>query len=333
MSFTKLTTFAGLIATCAAHGYVSGIIAGTTYYGGWLPNIYAYQSPQPDSIGWSDQNLDLGYIDGSAYASGDIICAKDAKNAALSAKIAAGQTIEFQWSKWPESHHGPILTYLASCKGDCKTVDKTTLEFFKIDEAGLLDDTTLPGTWASDKLIATNNTWTSTIPADIAPGQYVVRHEIIALHSAGSANGAQNYVQCINLDISGSGTATPAGTLGEKLYTPTDKGILVTIYEKLTYVIPGPPLYKAGGAGTGSGSSAPAASVAPTSAAAPASTSAPATSVASAPASSAPVSTPVVSAPAVYTSSSPTTLVTSVASASATAAPPSGDDDDDTCEA
>ncbi|RAL59092.1 hypothetical protein DID88_009010 [Monilinia fructigena] len=269
------------------------------------------------------KNLDQGFVDGSSYASADIICAKDAKNAALSAKIAAGQTIEFQWTKWPESHHGPVLTYLASCKGDCKTVDKTTLEFFKIDEAGLLDDTTLPGTWASDKLISNNNTWTSTIPSDIAPGNYVVRHEIIALHSAGSANGAQNYVQCINLDISSSGTAAPAGTLGEKLYTPTDKGILVTIYEKLlTYVIPGPALYKAGGASTGSASTAPAASVAPTSTAAPVSTSAPATAA--------------TSAPAVYTSSPPTTLVTSVASASATAAPPSGnddDDDDDTCEA
>ncbi|KAA8569037.1 hypothetical protein EYC84_000710 [Monilinia fructicola] len=291
MSFTKLTTFAGLIATCAAHGYVSGIIAGTNL----------------------DTSMDL-----PTNASGDIICAKDAKNAALSAKIAAGQNHRISMD----------------CKGDCKTVDKTTLEFFKIDEAGLLDDTTLPGTWASDKLIATNNTWTSTIPADIAPRP--VRRSSRDHRPSQcriSANGAQNYVQCINLDISGSGTATPAGTLGEKLYTPTDKGILVTIYEKLTYVIPGPPLYKAGGAGTGSGSSAPAASVAPTSAAAPASTSAPATSVASAPASSAPVSTPVVSAPAVYTSSSPTTLVTSVASASATAAPPSGDDDDDTCEA
>lgn len=30
MSFSKLTAFAGMVATVAAHGYVSGIVAGGT---------------------------------------------------------------------------------------------------------------------------------------------------------------------------------------------------------------------------------------------------------------------------------------------------------------
>jgi hypothetical protein len=38
-------------------------------------------------------------------------------------------------------------------------------------------------------------TWTVKIPSSLAPGSYVLRHEIIALHSAGSSNGAQNYPQ------------------------------------------------------------------------------------------------------------------------------------------
>ncbi|KAF7898742.1 hypothetical protein EAF00_005188 [Botryotinia globosa] len=255
MSFSKLTAFAGMVAAVSAHGYVSGIVAGGTYYTGWLVS-YAYQTPQPDSIGWSDTNLDLGFTPPSAYATGDIICAKDGKNAALSAKIAAGETIDFQWTVWPDSHHGPVITYLANCKGDCATVDKTTLEFFKIDEAGLIDDTTVPGTWASDKMIANNNTWTATIPADLAPGNYVARHEIIALHSAGSEGGAQNYPQCINLEVSGSGTLAPKGTLGEALYTPTDPGILVSIYSSLAYNIPGPPMYNSAGAASGAASGA-----------------------------------------------------------------------------
>jgi hypothetical protein len=123
-------------------------------------------------------------------------------------------------------------------------VDKTTLEFFKIDGVGLVDDTTVPGSWASDTLIANNNSWTVTIPLDIAPGNYVLRHEIIALHSAYSVDGAQNYPQCVNLEVTGSGTATPSGVLGTALYTETDPGIDINIYQSLsTYIVPGPTLY------------------------------------------------------------------------------------------
>lgn len=82
------------------------------------------------------------------------------------------------------------------------------------------------------------------IPSDIASGNYVLRHEIIALHSAGESDGAQNYPQCFNLMVTGTGTATPSGTLGEALYSETDAGILVNIYTSLsTYEIPGPTLY------------------------------------------------------------------------------------------
>jgi hypothetical protein len=109
---------------------------------------------------------------------------------------------------------------------------------------GLIDDTTVPGTWASDQLIANNNSWVVTIPTDIAPGNYVLRHEIIALHSAGQVNGAQNYPQCVNLQVTGSGTATPSGVLGTALYSETDPGIEINIYTSLsTYKVPGPTLY------------------------------------------------------------------------------------------
>jgi hypothetical protein len=146
---------------------------------------------------------------------------------------------------------------MASCNGECSTVDKTTLEFFKIDEAGLITDTTSPGTWASDELIANNNSWSITIPSTIASGPYILRHEIIALHSAGSTDGAQNYPQCINLMVTGGGSDVPAGTLGESLYTETDPGILINIYTTgLSYTIPGPTLYSGGSSGTATAASA-----------------------------------------------------------------------------
>lgn len=67
--------------------------------------------------------------------------------------MTAGDKIDLQWTAWPSSHHGPVLDYLARCSGECTSVDKSTLTFFKIDASGLTDDTTPPGTWASDKLI------------------------------------------------------------------------------------------------------------------------------------------------------------------------------------
>ncbi|PSR97442.1 glycosyl hydrolase family 61-domain-containing protein [Coniella lustricola] len=234
-------------ALVRAHGHVEGINVNGVYYVGYDPTTDPYLSTSPTVVGWTASDTDNGYVAPDAYASGDIICHVDATNAAGYASVQAGDTIEAYWTAWPESHKGPVIDMLASCDGDCTTVDKTTLEFFKIAAVGLVDDTTLPGTWASDNLIANNNSWIIQIPEDLAPGNYVWRHEIIALHSAENSDGAQNYPQCFNLAVTGTGTLAPTGTLGEALYSETDAGILVDIYASLaSYDIPGPTQIAAG---------------------------------------------------------------------------------------
>ena len=194
-------------------------------------------------MGWSSpQDINRGFIDPNNYTTPEIICHLGATPAGAYATVTAGGTVELQWSEWPVSHHGPVIDYLANCNGECTTVEKTTLLFNKISGVGMISYTAQPGIWASDQLISANNTWTVTIPSSVASGNYVLRHEIIALHSAGNANGAQNYPQCINLKITGSGTESLAsGTSGDKLYTPNDPGILVNIYTTLlSYAVPGP---------------------------------------------------------------------------------------------
>lgn len=259
MAFLQTAALLGSLAASAyAHGRVTSITADGESYNGFL-NDYLYMASPPDIVAWSAQNGDNGFVDGTSYTSGDIICHKESKNGKITAKVAAGSKVEIQWGPdaWPESHHGPVIDYLAKCDGDdCTTVDKETLKFFKIDEAGLIDGSSAPGKWASDELIAADGKWSVTIPESLAPGQYVLRHEIIALHSAGSANGAQNYPQCFNLEVTGSGSANPEGVLGTALYTPEDAGILVGIYSPLgdSYEIPGPALWD----GASSGSSGPA---------------------------------------------------------------------------
>ena len=193
---------------------------------------------------------DLGFVLPDQYGRPDIICHRNASPVTESVKVEAGGSVVLQWTAWPESHHGPVIDYLANCQGSCSEVDKTSLKFNKIDEAGLSRNSTTPwtvGRYASDKLIADGNKWSVTIPSYVAPGNYVLRHEIIALHSAYDPNGAQNYPQCINLVVTGKGTDDlSSGTPGESLYNAEEPGILINIYQDVNYIIPGPPLYKAG---------------------------------------------------------------------------------------
>lgn len=175
-----------------------------------------------------------------------MICHVGATNAQAAAPIKAGGKVEFQWTPWPTSHKGPVIDYLANCNGPCETVDKTKLLWTKISAVGLLDPSSITnGYWATDQLIANNNSWTTVIPANIATGNYVIRHEIIALHAAGQANGAQDYPQCLNLAIKGTGTDKLAnGVLATTFMKSTDPGILFDLYSKFTnYTIPGPALY------------------------------------------------------------------------------------------
>ncbi|KAH1298047.1 hypothetical protein KXX11_007185 [Aspergillus fumigatus] len=240
---TQLLAALLLTTRVTAHGHVTNIVINGVSYRGWNIDSDPYNPDPPVVVAWQTPNTANGFISPDAYGTNDIICHLNATNARGHAVVAAGDKIFIQWTAWPDSHHGPVIDYLARCGSSCETVDKTTLEFFKIDGVGLVDGSNPPGVWGDDQLIADNNSWLVEIPPTIAPGYYVLRHELIALHGAGSQNGAQNYPQCFNLQITGSGTAQPSGVKGTELYSPTDPGILVNIYNALsTYIVPGPTL-------------------------------------------------------------------------------------------
>jgi len=240
MTFTKTALSAALFAVAAnAHGHVKSIISGGTTYVGGLPH-----GAPADAVGWAAGNQDNGFVEPNSFGSADIICHKGATPPSNSVSVAAGSTITLQWDTWPESHKGPVIEYIASCGGDCSSVNKASLSWVKISEAGLLSGSA-PGNWAADELISNGFEWDVTIPANLAPGGYVLRHEIIALHSGGNPNGAQAYPQCINLEVTGSGSATPSGGVaGTSLYTATDPGILFNLYTPFdSYPIPGPSVW------------------------------------------------------------------------------------------
>ena len=135
-----------------AHGYVSGVVSGSKWYPGASPQ-WIYESTKPQQAGWFAYNQDLGFVAPDAYTSNNITCHKGATPGTTYIPVTAGDKIDLQWTTWPSSHHGPVIDYLARCNGDCTKVDKTKLEFFKVDAEGLDSDATVPGSWATDKLI------------------------------------------------------------------------------------------------------------------------------------------------------------------------------------
>jgi len=141
------------------------------------------------------------------------------------------------------NHDGPTIFYLAKVDNAATAVGSSA-NWFKIGQTGLVST----DYWGTDVINANCGKATVTVPSDIAPGDYLLRAEVIALHVAGSVGGAQFYVSCYQLKITGSGSATPATVKFPGAYSATDPGILFNIYGSYTsYTIPGPAVYSGGG--------------------------------------------------------------------------------------
>lgn len=243
-SFSSVLFALAGASVVSAHSYVLDVDIHEKTYAGFKPTNGSINDPV--IVGWKTSAWDQGWLASESYSTPDIICHKNATNAQGHAPVTAGDKVHIQWNGWPQGHKGPVTDYLASCGDDgCQSVDKTSLEFFKINQGGLVNSSAMQpyGEWASDLLIANNNSWLVEIPSSIKPGFYVLRTEIIALHN--STTGAQHYPQCVNLEISGNGTALPSGSIGEQLYNTTQPGLRpgLNITTGVTsYLVPGPTL-------------------------------------------------------------------------------------------
>jgi hypothetical protein len=65
-------------------------------------------------------------------------CNQGAVPAKLHAAAAAGSTVSLYWTLWPESHVGPVITYMARCPDTgCQDYSPgTAAVWFKIKEGG-----------------------------------------------------------------------------------------------------------------------------------------------------------------------------------------------------
>ncbi|KAJ7499931.1 glycoside hydrolase family 61 protein I [Mycena latifolia] len=139
------------------------------------------------------------------------------------------------------SHHGPVITYLAKIP-NAQQSTVTGLQWFKIQEDGFI---AANQSWGVDRMIANKGKVTFTIPSCIAAGQYLLRHEMIA---AAAYPGAQFYMECAQIQITGGGSTSPATVSFPGAYKGTDPGITVNIYQTLAnYTVPGPPVFSCNG--------------------------------------------------------------------------------------
>ncbi|KAF4441837.1 Polysaccharide monooxygenase Cel61a [Fusarium austroafricanum] len=255
MSRFSIILTALLASNVAAHGYLNTFTLDDVKHEGfsrWNP------SPDPKAIGWSFTTEDEGpEMD---ISSPDFVCRRSSKPSKNYAKVAAGGTASFFWTSddkvinpngWAESHRGPVITYIAPCNGDCASVDKTKLKWTKIAEEGLISGpANTQGVWATDKLRQNGGVNKATIPKSIAPGKYVIRNELIALHRAHLSE-PEFYMQCGNIEVTGKGAdnLSGSGVVASKLYSTSDKQMFgFSVYDNRgdSWKIPGPALYKGG---------------------------------------------------------------------------------------
>ncbi|KAF9010490.1 glycosyl hydrolase family 61-domain-containing protein [Cyathus striatus] len=193
-----------------AHGFVHSILIGGTDYPGWNPFTDPYQDPIPERV--VRKVLNDGFVDAS---DSDLACHHGGNDGIpLVAEVAAGSEVVFQWN-----HQGPVSTYMTSCDGDCSSFAANEAKWFKLDASGHDPSTKL---WAADVLRQNNNSWSSTVPSQLSVGQYLVRNEIIALHSGSP----QFYPSCSQVRVTGSGTQQP---------DPQDLVTMQDVYNDVTF--------------------------------------------------------------------------------------------------
>jgi len=277
MKSAVLTTLAGLafLQEVASHATFQDLWIDGTDFGGQCVRQPPSNSPVTDVM------------------SADIACNAGTSPMRGLCPVKAGGTVTVEMHQQMDrscsneaiggAHYGPVAAYLAKVS-DATTAVGASASWFKIFEdswaknpsGGSGDD----DYWGTKDLNTCCGKMNVKIPSDIANGDYLLRAEALALHTASSSSGAQFYMSCYQITVSGgTGTASPSTVRLPGAYRASDPGILVNIHAPLsTYIAPGPDVYSGGTTKTagssctgcestckaGSGAGGVASSVAPT---------------------------------------------------------------------
>lgn len=242
MLYSSILSILALAASVHAHGYVSILVADGKKYVGGVPG-----ETHPDSPIRLVSTINP-YKDPKGAGQ---TCGLNAKAAKLTAPLTAGSTMQLSWAEhkqqaWPHEL-GPLITYMAKVPAGktAATVDPATLDYFKIQQTGQKSKGSLK--WVVEDQMKLNTMYNVAIPKNIPDGDYIMRHEIIALHLADKVGGAEFYASCFQVTVSGgTGSGSPGPTVKHPgAYTANDKGIYTPkVFDSgFIYSFPGPALF------------------------------------------------------------------------------------------
>ncbi|OTB02943.1 glycoside hydrolase family 61 protein [Hypoxylon sp. CI-4A] len=225
-----VTAFLSLVAAVQAHYTFPALIAGSASTNKWeyVRKTTNYQSNGPVTDVTSEQFRCYQLSPGN--------------EGAKTMTVAAGSTVGFT-ADASVSHPGTLQFYLAKVPAGqtADSWDGSGSVWFKIHSEG--PNISPSGlTWPSQGAKQV----TTQIPSCIPAGDYLLRVEHIALHSAGSVGGAQTYISCAQLTVTGGGSKTPTGLVSfPGAYKATDPGLLINIYYPVptSYTAPGPAVF------------------------------------------------------------------------------------------
>lgn len=173
--------------------------------------------------------------------SGGLLAATEAQTSTYT--VAPGDNVGFTIDA-AISHPGPLSVWMSKAPDGTTAQDYDgsgdwfkiyELTTYEINSEGLQWATYIPGTSGIQN-------FTVDIPTDLPAGEYLLRGEHIAVHAAEEFEGAQYYIGCAQLSVTGSGSGSPSPlTTIPGQYTGYEAGLIIDIYYPIptNYTAPG----------------------------------------------------------------------------------------------
>ncbi|KAI2625589.1 glycoside hydrolase family 61 protein [Hypoxylon sp. NC1633] len=200
---------------------------------------------QPETAEWTSVRMTKNYQSNSGVtdvSSADMRCFQQRAGTGTTT-VAAGDVLGFV-ANAAVTHFGPVQFYMARVPdaADINSWEAAGNVWFKI---GSITAVPPMGSGESTWPAYNKQTVQVTIPKAVPSGRYLVRVESIALHQAQSVGGAQFYLSCAQVEVTGGGSGTPGPLVAfPGAYKASDPGLLWSYYPIPTsYTAPGPAVW------------------------------------------------------------------------------------------
>ncbi|KAF2026142.1 hypothetical protein EK21DRAFT_74911 [Setomelanomma holmii] len=160
------------------------------------------------------------------------------------ATVAAGSELDFVAAA-SINHFGPVQFHMAKIPdcADMNTWEAAGNVWFKAASISAVGSPLGSGTetWSAYQ----KSSVSFIIPRNTSSGKYLVRVESIALHQAQNVGGAQIYLSCAQVEVTGGGTGRPGPLVAfPGSYNANDPGLRWSYYPIPTsYTVPGPAVW------------------------------------------------------------------------------------------